>query len=141
MPSTTITDESADAATPDMFRWDGEPDDNPQLTRDRFWLWCQQTEEKRIPFPLLPWPTGEQAEALLEAVGWTRMRAQRMFHVHGHVMSAWLSATSRPTSGRGDYSVVGAQAGWSALAWATGLPPAPTDDTSGGADQEDEEEL
>lgn len=121
---------------PERFRWDGVLDDHPELTRDRFWLWCQQDTEEHIPFPLLPWPTGEQAEALLEAVGWTRMRAQRMFHVHGHVMEAWLSATKPPTSGHGDYSVVGAQAAWSALAWATGLAPAPAVGTSDGVEEE-----
>lgn len=111
--------------TSTMFQWDGEPERNPQLQSDAFWMWCQQDDVSRIPFPLLPWPSPEQQEALLDAVGWTTMRTARNFHVPGFVVSQWRSSTVPPSSGHCDYSVVGAQAGWSALAWATGLPPAP----------------
>lgn len=122
-----MVDEAANRTTqtPEMFKWDGAAEDNPQISRDRFYQWVQQDDVGRIPFPLLPWPDPRQMDALLEAVRWTAMRTARNFGVHGSVVSRWRSSPNPPTDGEGDYSLVGAQAGWSALAWATGLPPAP----------------
>jgi hypothetical protein len=103
---------------PDIFRFNGPAEDNPLIEGERFHVWAQQDRYDRIPFPVLPWPSPERMEALMEAVGWTQMRTARNFGVPGNVLHQWLSNDRPPTSGNGDYYVPGAQAGWSALAYA-----------------------
>lgn len=103
---------------PEMFEWEGGLRHHPLLQRDAFHLWLQQTDPSGVPFPVLPMPSPAEMQRLLEAVGWSERQASVRFQVPVTVMRSWLGGASSPQDHQFEYTRLGAQAAWSALAHA-----------------------
>jgi len=118
--------EAEQGPIPSMFtEWDGPPGKHPAVQPDRFQAILSGVDrEERAPFPILPWPSKVERADIVEALGWDERRVAVRFGVDIPTVRGWL-AGGPICSTHVDYDLIGAQAGWSVLAYVTGLPPAP----------------